>query len=106
MDNFTNYTLLSCSNAEDTMSTAGSYDYFSCMDTWTVHEDKKKTWLFYTMEHNSIIGPPCLEISQWSVLSISNWEVGQYHFVADEMASQLETKASGVFNTNCVKVSL
>lgn len=108
MDNFTNHTLLSYSNVEDMMSTAGSHDYFSCMDIWIVRKDrkKKKTWPFCTTEHSSIIGPPCLETSQWSVLSISNWEVRQYHFVADEMASRLETKAAGVFNTKCVKVSL
>lgn len=42
MDNFTNHTLLSCSNVEDMMSTAGSHDYFSCMDIWIVRKDRKK----------------------------------------------------------------
>lgn len=42
MDNFTNHTLLSYSNVEDMMSTAGSHDYFSCMDIWIVRKDRKK----------------------------------------------------------------
>lgn len=39
-------------------------------------------------------------------ISISNWEVRQYHFVADEMAASLETKAANISHTNCVKVAL
>lgn len=44
------------------------------------------------------------ENSQRTVLY--SWEVTQYHFVADEMAASLETKAASISNTNCVKITL